>query len=342
MSLASHAYNRLCELYGHVLRRMRTRNARLFQPDRVVPGPPMLERLEPRIMLDGTPGLEPVILIPGFGGTMPAFPEAVPEWLKNPGIAPGYLQTDPLANTYDNLISTFKNVGYVEDGTLFVANWDWRTPVAPQDQTPDGYLENVSGQGITDTVYETGLDYLGYWLKQAAEAWAEDPENGPLESVDLITHSTGGLIARSYIQSAAYGARYDSNGDGTVDSNDQSLPLVDDLVLAGVPNQGAGDVWTILHNDFNSSVATRGLGVVTHAAWDLAEDGATIYNPDGTEMLITDEDAFVRQYIGAANDLVPTFDFVDTNLDGHLEPVGADFENTLLLDLNAISDPNAF
>ena len=87
----------------------------------------------------------------------------------------------------------------------------------------NGRLEIAPTHSITDDKYETGLDYLGYWLKQASVAWANSHGGAALEKVDIIAHSTGGLVARSYIQSNVYGV---------------GLPKVDNLVLVGVPNQG--------------------------------------------------------------------------------------------------------
>ncbi len=75
--------------------------------------------------------------------------------------------------------------------------------------------------GITDTVYQTGLDYLGNVLADIRTRFGNNAK------IDVIAHSTGGVIARSYIQSAAYGQ--------------SGLPTIDDLVLVGVPNEGVTD-----------------------------------------------------------------------------------------------------
>ena len=70
---------------------------------------------------------------------------------------------------------------------------------------------DVTAAAITDNVYQTGLDYFGNVL---ADIKARFPL---LTKVDVIAHSTGGVIARSYIQSTAYGQ--------------SGLPTIDDLVL---------------------------------------------------------------------------------------------------------------
>ena len=275
----------------------RKRRSRSSQRTRLAPyrwRTPSLELLEARRMLAID---TPVILIPGFGGTMPGENVDLQDWLTQRGSNPQDLQVDPLAHAYDNLIHTLDAVGYTRDQDLFVANWDWRVPVAQQDDTTDGTLAGITAEDIIDDTYDTGLDYLGYWLKMAADAWNAADHDTPLTSVDIIAHSTGGLVARSYLQSSAYGQSYDSDGDGTIDG---SLPTIDNLVLVGVPNEGAGDVWNILQNDFNGSLASRGLGLLTHSAWDLFEQGQPILAPDGTPMSAANQEEFIAQYIGSA------------------------------------------
>ncbi len=140
-------------------------------------------------------------------------------------------------------------------------------PVAPSDAdaltSPDGKLSNVTAASISDTNYGSGLDYFGQLLKQI------ELQTGATQ-VDVIAHSTGGLIARSYIQSAAYG---ESFGVGF-------LPLVDDLVLVGVPNQGVPDAWNFLNDDFSESSMSRGLAKVVDEAYDRMVAGTTINGPD--------------------------------------------------------------
>src|SRR5688500_20368484 len=51
------------------------------------------------------------------------------------------------------------------------------------------------------------FDYIGWWMKKVADEWYT-ATGEVLDSVDVITHSTGGVLARSYVQSTAYGAEY--------------------------------------------------------------------------------------------------------------------------------------
>ena len=50
----------------------------------------------------------------------------VPVWVQVP---PAQLQLDPFGRTYDDLVQTLTNAGYVPGQTLFLAPWDWRLPL---------------------------------------------------------------------------------------------------------------------------------------------------------------------------------------------------------------------
>jgi pimeloyl-ACP methyl ester carboxylesterase len=189
----------------------------------------------------------PLLFIPGFAGSF--FDDAVAtlnEWLLNRGLHPSKLALDPLSEGYSDLIQSFQNIGYLDGtnlagvtGTLFSALWDWRVPVAVNsDGANDGVLSDVTSvslqDALVDTLLDSGVDYLAYWLDQATSAW--QTLTGVLPAaVDMVTHSTGGLVARSYIQSVAY----DAAGN---------LPLVDTLVQVAVPNQGTGTPFSFLRN----------------------------------------------------------------------------------------------
>ncbi|MEQ1826133.1 MAG: hypothetical protein ABL921_09305, partial [Pirellula sp.] len=274
------------------------------------------EQLERREML--TAGLDPVVVIPGFGGSFAQdqSPTGLTNWYTNRGLAPAQLTLEPFANSYHNLVESLENVGYQTSGpnqSLWVANWDWRLPVAPVDANaltaPDGLITapGVTGASISDNTFATGLDYLGFVLKQIKTL------HPTVTQVDVIAHSTGGLVARSYIQSAAYGTSF---GAGL-------LPVIDDLVLAGVPNQGVSDPWNFLNDDFSEDSVSRGLGMVIDEAYDRMVAGATINGPDYsiTNTPPISKTEFVRKYVGALRDLIPTYNVIDTNADGFFEKI---------------------
>jgi pimeloyl-ACP methyl ester carboxylesterase len=102
----------------------------------------------------------------------------------------GEWQLDPILNTYDNLWEALKLAGYIEGENLFAFPYQWR-------------LSNV---------YTAGL------LKEKINAVKEICD---CDKVDLVAHSMGGLVARSYIQSKEY-------------KND-----VDQLIFLATPHKGA-------------------------------------------------------------------------------------------------------
>ncbi|MGB8170655.1 MAG: LEPR-XLL domain-containing protein, partial [Chthoniobacteraceae bacterium] len=287
----------------------------------------------------------PLLFVPGFAGSFFAddTPAGRTEWFLNRGLSPTKLVLEPLTNAYSNLVQSFINVGYTLGVDLFVANWDWRLPVAKQDLTADGNLTNVTGPEITDSVFETGVDYLGYWLDQAATTW-NLLGNGSLPSVDLVTHSTGGLIARAYIESGAYGASY---GGG------KTLPKVFNFVESAAPNQGLAGTYLMLQDDFSQKASTRILGRTINAAYQAVVGGQVLHNPDGSMITSADLTAqganamkwFIAHYVESLQDLIGTYAMLDLGGAGtFVTPTTANggFQNKLVQDLNGGADPNAF
>jgi Putative Ig domain len=303
---------------------------------------------------DGTWGIylatprRPLLLLPGIAGSFPT-DSGFHDWLLNRGAPPDSLRIDPLGGVYDNLIQTLKNAGYQDcgpDQDLFIATYDWRMPPAPAfDGQADGMIGGFSAtsliQDVADNKYYSGVDYLGYWLKKAVDTWAaEHPDAQPLDSVDVIAHSTGGLIVRSYVQSAAYNGVYGQDPQG----DDLRLPKIDDFLMLDVPNEGASKAWNPLNDNFATGntfldrfTYEHVLAAIIEAAYTKLEFGFTIQGPDGTISLADirnpdgseDKAKFIALYVPTINSLLATYDFT-TNFT--VEP---DEENTLVLDLNA-------
>ncbi|MSQ22734.1 MAG: hypothetical protein EXR53_05445 [Dehalococcoidia bacterium] len=125
---------------------------------------------------------------------------------------------------------------------LFIVNYDWRLPPGPDDESIDGQIDGITAASIGDQSYLYAVDYLGDFLKQATERWKLDhPGQPPLDAVDVITHSTGGLVASTYVQNAANGGEYASG---------KNLPKLRNLIMIGVPNQGASKPWGPLHDNW--------------------------------------------------------------------------------------------
>ncbi len=300
----------------------------------------------------------PVVILPGIYGSHVASVWSQKTWGLNRGIHPSLLAIDPLAHYYDDIIVTLKNAGYVEGEDLFAGAYDWRLPPGPADGTYDGEIRGVSGVSITDDRYEYGIDYLGYYLKQAAERWRQNHDGQTLESVDIISHSTGGLVARAYIQSTAYGKRFRASDGAAV-----PLPRVNHLVMVAVPNRGAALPWQAMNNNFRRDDPTTKyvMARIIAVSYYKLQDGFTIEGPPSPITLDDITDAvtgqpdpvkFVELYCPTFRSLLATYPFIKKQ-DGSLVDVNnmPQYRNDLLLDLNngldlpnrpASADPNLF
>jgi pimeloyl-ACP methyl ester carboxylesterase len=124
---------------------------------------------------------DPVILVPGIMGS----------WNIS-----GRWQIDPIFHTYDNLMEALMAAGYKEDSlsedkpTLFAFPYDWR-----QD---NNFTANLLKEKIQLVKEITGKD-----------------------KVDIIAHSMGGLVTRSYVEGSDY-------------QND-----IDQVVFLGTPHLGS-------------------------------------------------------------------------------------------------------
>ncbi|MFT5527690.1 MAG: hypothetical protein ACI9HK_005674 [Pirellulaceae bacterium] len=277
----------------------------------------------------------PVILVPGIFGSFPTSAN-YEEFLVKLGIEPNKLLVDPLANFYDDIVNSLVESGYTINEDLFLAPYDWRLPLAPGEgnDAVDGRV-TMTAAAITDSNIQYGMDYLGHWLKLAAETWYTN-HTEPLTNVKVIAHSMGGLLARSYIQSDAYGGTFSSATAG----RDLALPMISDLMTLGAPYEGAALAWNVWHNNFNIDMSYRlVLSKVVDHAWIKLNKNATIQTPDGpiTKASFTGteeerERSFLRRYARGVKDLLPTYDFlVDA-----VEPIVIthDLDNRLVRDLN--------
>lgn len=191
----------------------------------------------------------PVIFVPGIGGNYAKNVSAEGDlfWLLNRGVEPGLLEIDPLIRSYNGLLRTLFNTGYTPGRDLFITNYDWRLVPGPSDNVYDGVITGLTPAGISDTTYQHGVDYLGETLRVAAEVWASAYQ-APLDSVDVIAHSTGGLVTRTYIQSTAYGGEY---------ATSKKLPRVKNFISVGVPHCGASKAWNPLHDNWGIDSSFR-------------------------------------------------------------------------------------
>lgn len=129
--------------------------------------------------------IQPLVFLPGLMGSMSN--KIVP--------GTGGWSFGPAALVYEKFIMILENMGYKKDENLFICYYNWK-------------------QSCSDNVEE--------YLKQTIEK-AKKTTNA--KKVDIVAHSLGGLVVRSYICSEAY--------------NDD----IDKLILLSCPNTGAADAY---------------------------------------------------------------------------------------------------
>ncbi|MCC7373311.1 MAG: M10 family metallopeptidase C-terminal domain-containing protein [Verrucomicrobiales bacterium] len=282
--------------------------------------------------------LRPLLVIPGIAGSFPSVGD-YSAWLVQRGFDPEKMLIDPLTGGYTDLVQTLINSGYTKNVDLFEATYDWRVTPGPDDGVIDGFIDNGPGEAIdaaqiTDAEYAHGVDYLGYWLTKAAVAWAMAPGHGntlPSE-VDVIAHSTGGLVVRVYIQSGAYGDVAPISGGkfgngiavpaglkdatGTAVTTGIQLPTVHDLVTMGVPMRGAPTPFQLSQDDWGADWTYVGLAKVMNMAYQLNNFGITITGPNGSDIAghsLTDPMdpvEFIRAYCPTLYSLTATYPFL--------------------------------
>lgn len=281
----------------------------------------------------------PVIFIPGYAASSP-HPGTILQYTLNRGAAP---QTLDLSPSYAMLVRSLTHAGYVKGKTFFGAVYDWRMAAAPTDGVNDGVLENVTAPGITRGNFSYAIHYVGYWLDQAVQA------NPGLEYVDVITHSTGGVLARSYVQSPAYGGAYvDANGVK------RCLPKIRYLILGANIFFGTVHSWRPWQGDFQDVLsgfiptteieARFAAGAFAHVSLGGTIPGPDheitreqILKPDRNGNLEPDSVAFFRLYCPMRQSLMPTTDFLTPPGASNPKNVNDDPEvrSNVLLDLNA-------
>jgi len=290
---------------------------------------------------------EPVVIVPGWGTTGPANLLDLPDFLLRRGYPAERLAVLGVANAfvYGGLQDALAAAGYVKGRDQFIVPYDWRLAIAPSDGGRDGVLTSVTAESILQPQPAFSLGYLGNFLKQMV---VNDPS---IVSIDLLGHSNGGLLSRSYVQSLAYGATFTAGG------RTYSLPKVDDLMLLATPSLGSAITYPFWNNDTSSFTLPLVLadlnivGTVLRPVYDdVVANRATVAGPDGridraaiTDPVTTlpDPRLFLRRYLPSLRDMLPTYAFL-TDTSGRLTTINATPDaNHLLLDINARSSPGS-
>ncbi len=198
-----------------------------------------------------SPTPNPVVILPGMGGS----------WNTGDLITGNNIGTwkkTPFIKVYDNLKNTFLNAGYVESEDYFQFYYDWRKR----------------------------LDNLADDLNNYLEAVLNDQPAGT--KVDLVGHSMGGLVARTYTQK--YGTA-----------------KVDDLVTTGSPHEGSVPAYLAW------------AGAETDKTWESLPLEFYLHHFQGR---FTSPVTAIQTLSPSLKDLLPIFDFAK-NADGSVIPVGA-------------------
>lgn len=315
----------------------------------------------------------PLLLVHGIAGSMP-YPENYSHWLMQRGWEPDNLDLDPAKGYYEALMDAFQLNGFHELTDLWAATYDWRSTPGPTDGVADGVLHNEPGSAlynkwgadltadqIADAEYDFGVDGFGYWLVRASFAWAEAHGGVLPETVDVVAHSTGGLVVRAYMQSAAYGGEVSvevdgllgprapnglalpegaKNPDGTLVTDTFRLPKINKLVTMGVPMRGAAGPFLLANDDWGADKSYEYLSKMVTRAYKNYLAGQDITGPNGQTIAGfktgdrgLDPVEFIDVYCPTLKSLTATYSFIDdpdTDYGFNLSDRG----NQLVIDLN--------
>ncbi|OGD89345.1 hypothetical protein A3D04_03850 [Candidatus Curtissbacteria bacterium RIFCSPHIGHO2_02_FULL_40_16b] len=221
-------------------------------------------KLELVLEIDGPippPQPDPVIIVPGIVasfnwevlGDFVDFTDA--NWSWSPGAE----------NAWKDFQRSLELAGLVENQDYFVAFYDWRK--------------------TNDWTTSTDFQPQDYLRAKIDEAKAKNPQ---AQKVDIIAHSFGGIVARSYIQSPFY-------------RND-----IDQLITIGTPHQGSA----FSYYTWEGGVAPPTWDLITRIALEgYAKYLEAKHNKDRFDI--------VHQFIKSIKDLLPiNYNFLYRQEDG--------------------------
>ena len=253
----------------------------------------------------------PIIVVPGFLGSVPQF-KYFPRFAFTRGVASYVFEPAP---EYEPLLSVLIKAGR----EVVFAGYDWRVHTVLFDGLTDGHINYYFDKKDSD-LYQSGLDYF-----------VESLINLKSNEVDIIAHSTGGIIVRAYIQSNIYGAEIIYNG------NVYTLPRIRNLVMISVPNEGTPFAWNPWNGNMISMKGFSRAGDFFKLIFDMVRLGISAVN--GPDHIISSkdvsginsEDEFLRLYMPSLVDLLPVYNFVITPGGDTIQTEPA---NKILSDLN--------
>ena len=183
----------------------------------------------------------------------------------------GELVIDPILHTYDDLIATLDENGYTPGVDLFTFPYEWRD-------------SNVFSANLLDDKISE--------VKAVCNCG----------KVDLVAHSMGGLVARSYIQSTDYDAD------------------VDQLIFLGTPHKGAPTDYLTWEAGKNDTDVKSQIASIFFQAEALRNGYSTIFNYIHNRPILS------------VQELLPTFDYLKDKSTGILRTYPSNYPRNFFLE----------
>jgi len=156
----------------------------------------------------------------------------------------------PGVHIYDSLIGALENAGF----DVYICYYDWR-----------------------ESNGDTAFSYLKQKIDEVKAITGKD-------KVDIVTHSMGGLVARSYIQSNNF-------------END-----VEKIVLLGTPNHGSSDMYSV----WEGGIVPKNWGTTYKTMLD-----AYLWYFTHTTKNTASQYETIHQYIPSLGEMMPTYGFLE-------------------------------
>ncbi len=215
---------------------------------------------------------DPILIIPGMMSSWNK--EGILEGKEHPTTPWRIL---PFVSEYDGLMSTLKQLGYEEGKTLFLWPYDWRRPISELTAALDGFIRTVV-----------------------------KPTN-PDATIQLVGHSLGGLIARSWAQKTA------------------NSPQISHLVTVGTPHEGVVQAYPA----WSGGTIAEDLNWFTFATKIALELNRRAY--------ATDRET-IQRLVPILRDLLPTEPYLMRQSDATIIPIaGMNLKNPWLSQLNVLA-----
>ena len=299
-------------------------------------------------------GRRPVLLVPGFAGSSSNgwnnYDSGLyPRMPKNEKPPAGKLRIFDGATAFNLANAGFSDLDSYLTSTynVYTVPWDWRIALDPAD-----------GE-------KTWVEYLMPMIEEARNP-IKEPKGQPIiyefDQVDIVAHSMGGLLVRSYIQSKQYESRND----------------IRKLAMVGTPNEGSANAYYMAQGgDPRATDAIHAANVsigegcdeytlsnspycfysnITLHLYQLENDnkspfdytfahlnlfGQPIYLPDYSKVISPEELVlFYDEHVPTGAQLLPTFPFLDVYQSSSLAPLETN-SNTFLEALNNNLNPDA-